>query len=36
MERSKTIFGNDIAARDFRKAVKQKEKFIKTGILILL
>ena len=29
MERSKTIFGNDIAARDFRKAVKQKEKFIR-------
>ena len=29
MERSKTIFGNEIAARDYRKAVKQKAKFIK-------
>ena len=26
MERSKTIFGNDIAVRDYRKAVRQKEK----------
>ena len=24
MERSRTIFGNDIAARDYAKAVKQK------------
>ena len=29
MERSKTIFGNDIAARDYAKAVKQKAKFIR-------
>ena len=29
MERSKTIFGNDIAARDYAKAVRQKAKFIR-------
>ena len=29
MERSKVIFGNTIADRDYRKACRQKEKFIK-------
>ena len=28
MERSKTIFGNDIAARDYAKAVNQQQKVI--------
>ena len=29
MERSKVIFGNEIAAKDYRKAVKSREKFLK-------
>lgn len=29
MERSKTIFGNEISAKDYRKAEKSKQKYIK-------
>ena len=29
MERSKVIFGNEIAAKDYKKAVKSREKFLK-------
>ena len=32
MERSKTIFGNDIAARDYRKAVRQKPGVYINGV----
>ena len=29
MDRAKTIFGNAIASADYRKACRQKEKFLK-------
>ncbi|MBQ7692141.1 MAG: hypothetical protein IJT29_00885, partial [Oscillospiraceae bacterium] len=29
MDRAKTIFGNEISEKDYRKACQQKEKFLK-------